>query len=116
MMARRSSRSWLLFILALIGLSVGLFPRSSEGIDPATGEQVKQRSLGLEFSPAYQSVRREWAQPTGFGVHIESGINFISWSMLSILLAAVCLAGWWRARESAPRPEGRHLTEALPDA
>jgi hypothetical protein len=115
-MAKRKSVSWLLLALGLVGLAVGLSLHLHEEGDPATGYRIREWTLGLSFSPAYRSVREEWTQPTGFTVTERYGINLLSWSGLSILLGAVCLAGWWRWRKSPPPAEGSSQTKDRPES
>jgi hypothetical protein len=95
---RRDWVSWLLIAVALGCFVAGGFPRWSEGVDPGTGDQVKELRLGLWFSPAYERVRREydrsqaWNDARGigesrhFGWETRSTINWLSWSSLALVI------------------------------
>jgi len=76
-----------------------LFPQWDEWVDPATGDRVSERRLGLWFSPAHQSVRRE---PPQGGFTSRGGVNWLSWSSLLVVTGAVCFeAGRRRLRGAA---------------
>ena len=82
----------------LIGMVVcyacGLFPYYSKQTDPDTSEQVTQASLGFPFSPwfAYRHVQ----SADGASFHYDSGIRFLSWSWIPLILGTVLLKVWKR--------------------
>jgi hypothetical protein len=90
--------SWVLLAVALGCFVAGGFPQWSEGVDPATGDRVKELRLGLAFSPAYERVQREydrsqaWNDERGAGVsrHLgwasRSTVNWVSWSSLALVI------------------------------
>src|SRR5262249_60074915 len=98
------------------GLGAGLQPRSHEEADPDAGHFISERTVGLPFSPTYRSVLEELRQPTGIVVIQESGGNWLSWSVLSSVLGAVCVVGWWLSLAGPPSPEGRRQTGLRPEA
>ena len=89
---------WLLLAVALGCFVAGGLPQWSEGVDPATGDRVKELRLGLAFSPVYEQVPREynrsqaWNDDRGVGVSRQLGwesrstINWLSWSSLALVI------------------------------
>lgn len=103
MPAGRDWVSWGLLAAAVGCLGVGLFPRWDEWADPATGDRVSERRLGLWSSPAHQTVRRE--HPDG-GFAWRAGVNWLSWSSLLVVAGVVCFEVFRqrRVRVAPPRP------------
>jgi hypothetical protein len=116
--------SWLLLAVALGCFVAGGFPQWSEGVDPATGDQVKELRLGLWFSPAYEQVRREYDRSQGWdderrvgasrhlGWETRSIINWLSWSSLALVIglgSLVLLPGRSKAiaGHQDPKPEAQ---------
>jgi hypothetical protein len=91
--------SWCLLAVALACLGLALVPRWDEWVDPATGDRVSERRLGLWFSPIHQTIRRE--APNG-GFTWQGGPNWISWSSLLAVVGVVCFEAF-RARRRAMR-------------
>jgi len=98
--------SWLLIVVAVGCLVVAAFPQWSDWVDPATGDKVRELRLGLWFSPFYQHVHRERANG---GFITESGVNWLSWSSLIVLLGLVSLEILrWRRNVSAGQRGQEH--------
>jgi hypothetical protein len=75
-------------LLAVAGccLGVGLCPQWDEWTDPATGERVSDRRLGIWSSPAHRSERRE---PPQGGFTWRGGVNWFSWSSMLVVAGVV---------------------------
>jgi hypothetical protein len=98
---------WLLVVFAIGCFVVGLLPRSSEWVDPATGDKVSERRVGVWFSPLYHRVDREFAQG---GVRSgEEGINLLCLSSLLIFIGVVSvtigLTGQYPPQSRLPAPD-----------
>src|SRR5688572_13081317 len=87
MLADRDRVSWCLLLVAVGCLGVALFPQWDEWVDPATGDRVSERRLGLWFSPVHQTERRDTAQG---GFTWRAGVNWLSWSSLLVVVGVVC--------------------------
>ena len=86
MRAGRDWMAWCMLTLAVICLGAALFPQWDEWTDPATGERVSERRLGIWSSPAHRSERRE--SPQG-GFTWRAGVNWLSWSSLLVVVGVV---------------------------
>jgi len=98
---------WLLVVFAIGCFVVGLLPRSSEWVDPATGDKVSERRIGVWFSPLYHRADREFAKG---GVRSgEIGINWLCLSSLVILIGVVSVAiglmGGYPGQPRLPAPD-----------
>jgi hypothetical protein len=103
MMFRRDWFSWLLIALAVACFVAALFPEWSKSVDPASGDKLSECRLGLWFSPFFLYSHHEHAQ----GFRTQTGINWVSWSSLVILvgLGSLRLLRWRQARRSSkPTP------------
>lgn len=87
--AMRVGRDWLAWCLLAVAVSclgVALFPHWDEWVDPATGDRVTERRLGLWASPLHQSERHE---PPQGGFTWRGGVNWLSWSSLLVVAGVV---------------------------
>jgi hypothetical protein len=100
---------WLLVVFAIgcfvSGLVIGLYPESSEWVDPATGEKVSERWIGIRFSPFYHRVQRDFAE--GGLQSFKEEVNWLCLSSLVIVIGVVSLTiGLSRGtRQTNPPPE-----------
>jgi hypothetical protein len=78
---------WALFFAALVAISVAAFPRSRDRVDPATGDRITERRLGIWSSPLHRRERRE--SPNG-NVSIRSEGSLRSWSGACLIGGAIC--------------------------
>lgn len=103
-MARRRDRVRGLLVTVTIGsLVVAFFPDWGVRDDRPDGERVTEVRLGLPSSPLYEWMRRESADG---GFAVRSGIHWVSWSALLVLVAIVSMEvlRWRRRTRSGGRP------------
>jgi hypothetical protein len=106
--------SWLLIAVAAGCFVAGGLPQWSEGVDPATGDKLNELRVGFWFSPAYEHVRREYdhspaqndergpGKSRTFGWETQSGINWVSWSSLALVIGLGSLVSLnWRRQALA---------------
>jgi hypothetical protein len=105
--------SWFLLALAIASFVVGAFPQWSDWVDAANGNKVSECRLGFWFSPLYQHVRRDHHQVIGDtvkgGYTIESGVNWLSWSSLVILIGLGSLGILRWRRDAVARYQSQGL-------
>jgi hypothetical protein len=87
---RRDWACWLLLTLGIACIGAGVFPQWHEWTDPENGDRVSERRHGLWSSPSYQHVRRDHVARGG-GFDMESGLHWLSWSFLLIVVGVACL-------------------------
>jgi hypothetical protein len=104
--------AWLLVGLAVVSFVAALSPQWSYSMDPS-GEKVTEFRLGLSFSPLFHYVHRQHAQ----GFQTRSGVNWISWSSLAILVGIGCLRvfRWRQARRGQKPAEAVRATTGAPE-
>ena len=85
----RDGVCWLLLLLAIGCFVAGAFPQWSDSVDPANGDRVSACRLGIWSSPSYIYEHRDGANGEFF---TESRVNFLSWSLLLVLIGFGSLA------------------------
>jgi len=104
---RLVSIRWLFLVVAIGCFVVGLFPQSSEWVDPANADKVSEHWLGIRLSPLYYSEHREFAQG---GLRSETKtIGWLSLSGLVILLGVGGLELFRRQGNARTALKGQEL-------
>lgn len=70
MRAGRDWVAWCLLAAAVGCLGVALFPQWDAWVDPATGDRVSERRLGLWFSPVHQPCAGSRRRAASHGVAV----------------------------------------------
>jgi hypothetical protein len=101
--ARRSAMrircDWIGLVLVAIAIGcfvVGALPRWSDWVDPANGDKISEWRTGFWSSPSFEYLHREYASG---GFETRSGLKWLSWSSLVILMGIVSWAVFLVRRE-----------------